>query len=54
LLVDDSLPVLRSARSFGIRHLVAVRKHDSTRPVRQITEFKAIEDFREIMPGKLC
>jgi HAD superfamily hydrolase (TIGR01509 family) len=50
LLVDDSLPVLRSARAFGIRHLVAVRKHDTTRPSRLITEFKAIEDFREIMP----
>jgi len=50
LLVDDSLPVLRSARIFGIRHLIAIRKHDSTRPARHITEFKAIEDFREIMP----
>lgn len=50
LLADDSLPVLRSARAFGIRHLVAVRKHDSTRPARHITEFMAIEDFREIMP----
>ncbi|MFM8331735.1 MAG: GMP/IMP nucleotidase [Candidatus Methylumidiphilus sp.] len=51
LLADDSLPVLRSARTFGIGHLVAVRKHDSTRPARQIDEFPAIEDFREIMPG---
>ena len=50
LLVDDSLPVLRSARTFGIRHLIAIRKHDTTRPARHITEFKAIEDFREIMP----
>ena len=51
LLVDDSLPVLRSARTFGIRHLVAVRKHDSTRPARLISEFMAVDDFREIMPG---
>jgi len=50
LLADDSLPVLRSARAFGIRHLVAVRKHDTTQPARQIDEFPAIEDFREIMP----
>lgn len=50
LMVDDSLAVLRSARSFGIRHLVAVRKHDSTKPARRITEFPAIADFREIMP----
>jgi len=50
LLVDDSLPVLRSARIFGIHHLVAVRKNDSTLAARHITEFNAIEDFREIMP----
>ncbi len=51
LLADDSLPVLRSARAFGIKHLVAVRKHDTTRPARVIDEFLAVEDFREIMPG---
>jgi putative hydrolase of the HAD superfamily len=52
LLADDSLPVLRSARAFGIGHLVAVRKHDSTKPARLIDEFFAVEDFREIMPSK--
>ena len=50
LMVDDSLPVLRSARTFGISHLLAVRKHDTTKPARHITEFPSIEDFREIMP----
>lgn len=50
VLVDDSLPVLRSARAFGMIHLIAVRKHDSTKPSRRIDEFPAIEDFREIMP----
>ena len=50
LLVDDSLSVLRSARAYGIRHLVAVRKSDTRRPPRKIEEFPAIEDFREIMP----
>jgi putative hydrolase of the HAD superfamily len=50
LLADDSLPVLRSARAFGIRHLVAIRKHDTTKPARDISKFQAIEDFREIMP----
>lgn len=50
LMVDDSLPVLRSARAFGMGHVLAVRRHDSTRPSRVITEFPAIEDFREIMP----
>ncbi len=51
LLADDSLPVLRSARAYGIRHLVAVRKHDTAQPSRPISEFPAIEDFREIMPN---
>jgi putative hydrolase of the HAD superfamily len=50
LLADDSLPVLRAARAFGVRHVVAIRKHDSTKPARDIHEFPAIEDFREIMP----
>ena len=52
LLVDDSLAVLRSARRAGLAHQVAVRKNDSRRPARDITEFPAIEDFRELMlPG---
>lgn len=50
LLVDDSLPVLRSARIFGIAHAVAIRRNDSSRPPREITEFPSIEDFRELMP----
>ncbi len=51
LLVDDSLSVLRSARQFGIAHLVSISKPDSTVPVREITEFPAVEDFRALMPG---
>lgn len=51
LLVDDSLPVLRSAAAFGIAHLVSISKPDSHRPRREITEFPAIEDFRALMPG---
>lgn len=51
LLVDDSLPVLRAAQAFGLGWLVAVNKHDSTQPARQITEFCSIDDFRELMPG---
>jgi putative hydrolase of the HAD superfamily len=50
LLVDDSLPVLRAAREFGIRHVVAVRKSDSRQPLKNIVEFDAIDDFRELMP----
>lgn len=49
-LIDDSLPVLRSARSYGIRYLYAIRKPDSRRAVRHIDEFEAVEDLRELMP----
>lgn len=51
LLVDDSLAVLRSAKQFGIGQLVAISKPDSRAPIRSITEFPSIEDFRALMPG---
>ncbi len=50
LFVDDSLPVLRAAREFGIRHILAIRKPDSRSPARDIEEFKAIDGFHQIMP----
>jgi 5'-nucleotidase len=52
LFVDDSLPVLRTARRYGIRHLLAVRRPDSRSPAREISEFPAIDGFDEIMPGR--
>jgi len=51
LLVDDSLAVLRSAQAFGIAHLVSISKPDSQAPIRNITEFPAVEDFRMLMQG---
>ncbi|MBD9354291.1 GMP/IMP nucleotidase [Methylomonas albis] len=51
LLVDDSSVVLASARTFGIAHLVSISKPDSQRPVKQVAEFAAVEDFRALMPG---
>jgi putative hydrolase of the HAD superfamily len=50
LLVDDSLPVLRSARDYGIRWLLAVYEPDSQQPRRDVAEFDAIETFLDIMP----
>ncbi len=50
LLVDDSLPVLRSAHTSGIAGLLAVSKPDSQSPQRQVDEFQAIYDFSNIMP----
>ncbi|MGE5241194.1 MAG: GMP/IMP nucleotidase [Bacteroidota bacterium] len=51
LLIDDSLPVLRSASRYGIGQLLAVYKPDSKLPEKDVGEFQAIRSFREIMPG---
>ncbi len=51
MLIDDSLAVLRSARDFGIDHMLAIARPDTGLPKREITEFTSIEDFRELMPG---
>jgi putative hydrolase of the HAD superfamily len=50
LLVDDSLPVLRSAHHYGIAQLLAVRNPDSRGPEKDVGEFPAIRDFRDITP----
>jgi putative hydrolase of the HAD superfamily len=50
LFIDDSVPILRSAREFGISHLLAVRHPDSKSPPRSVDEFPAIDSFEEIMP----
>jgi putative hydrolase of the HAD superfamily len=50
LLIDDSLPVLRSARNYGIAHLLAVRNPDSKQPEKDVGEFAAIRSFRDILP----
>ena len=51
LFVDDSLPILRTARDFGISHLLAVRRPDSQSPPREVAEFPCIDSFREITPA---
>jgi HAD superfamily hydrolase (TIGR01509 family) len=51
LLIDDSLAVLRSAREYGIRWLLAVRNPDSKTPPRAVDEFEAIESFSQILPA---
>jgi HAD superfamily hydrolase (TIGR01509 family) len=51
LLVDDSLPVLRAARRYGIAQLLGVYRPDSKLPDKDVGEFQAIRHFGEIMPG---
>ncbi|WP_188696610.1 GMP/IMP nucleotidase [Bowmanella pacifica] len=49
LFVDDSLIILEAARQFGIGHLLAVSNPDSKKPVREIEEFPAIQDYRYLL-----
>ncbi len=49
LLIDDSLPVLRSARSHGIRYLLAVRRPDTRGPERDVGDFEAIDSFDQLL-----
>jgi putative hydrolase of the HAD superfamily len=51
VLVDDNLSVLASAQAYGIAHLISISKPDSQKPKRDIREYPAIEDFRELMIG---
>lgn len=50
LFVDDSLPVLRAARAFGIEHIVAIRQPDSTGPLRDVGDFPAVDTLHELTP----
>ena len=48
LFVDDSLPVLKSAQKYGIKHILAVENPDSKKPANSFTDFTSISDYREL------
>lgn len=50
LFIDDTLPILRSARAFGIGHLLAVRSPDSCKPDKHTEEFEAVTDYAALHP----
>lgn len=50
LLIDDSGPVLDSARRFGIANLLAVLAPDSRQPPRPVDGHRGFHHFDEIMP----
>jgi len=50
VMIDDSLAVLRAAQTFGIQQLISINKPDSQQLAKNITEFPAITDFRELLP----
>ncbi len=49
LFVDDSLPVLRAAREFGIKQLFAISRPDSGAPGQDTAEFPAIADLSGLL-----
>ena len=51
LFIDDTLPILRSARDFGVGHLLAVKQPDSKKGPKDTEEFVALEDYRELLEG---
>ncbi|HWR79948.1 MAG TPA: GMP/IMP nucleotidase [Pseudomonas sp.] len=53
LFIDDSLPILRSARDYGIGHLLAVRQPDSQKPGKDTEEFSAVGDYRDWLPQRI-
>lgn len=49
LLVDDNVTVLRTARSYGISHLLSIAVPDSRGPERDTAEFPAVYDFNDVL-----
>ena len=50
VLVDASLPVLDSARRYGIAQLVAVKRPDTQQPLKETGDYPAIDDFSQLLP----
>ncbi|HSC81584.1 MAG TPA: HAD-IA family hydrolase, partial [Chitinolyticbacter sp.] len=51
LFIDDSLPILRSARQFGVAHLLGIRQPDSRKALKDTEEFAAVDDYRQLCDG---
>jgi putative hydrolase of the HAD superfamily len=47
LFVDDSLPVLNSARKYGFKHLLAIENPDSTKEHNVFDNYTSTADFRQ-------
>ena len=49
LFVDDSQPVLRSARDYGVSMLVTVTRPDTSEPAKQGSEFRGVEGVGDML-----
>lgn len=50
LFVDDSLPVLRAAKEFGVGQVVAISHPDTTTSPREISEFASVARLGHLKP----
>ena len=50
LFVDDSRPVLRSAKAYGVKMLVRVTRPDTSQPRRSDDEFRGVERVGDLLP----
>lgn len=53
LMIDDTLAVLDAAKAFGIAYLITISKPDSQKPVKTVENYRAIENFRELITPQL-
>ena len=49
MFMDDNLLVLGSARDYGIKHLVAVARPETSGPAREISGFKSVERVADVL-----
>ena len=49
VFVDDTEPVLRSAAEYGIEMLVTITRPDTSEPIRNGSEFAAVEGVNELL-----
>lgn len=49
LFVDDSVPILHAAQTYGIGHLLGVENPDSHKPHNAIEAFPSVNDYRVLL-----
>ena len=49
LFVDDSQPVLQSAKEYGVSMLVTVTRPDTTLPLKHGSEFRGVETVGDML-----
>lgn len=49
MFMDDNLTVLRSARDYGIKHLVAIAMPEKTGPARKVSGFKSVNRVADVL-----